>query len=170
MSFYLPASPQVFAVSALSAFLLFYLYRRALPRVIPGIPYNKHAASRILGDVPDFLEYVKDNRGEAVSWWHQQLLKHDSSIVQLFLRPFAKPFVIVADFREAQDVLLRRTKEFDRSQFFEDIFGGALPMHHINQKTTDQMKAQKRLLADTMMPAFLQGVSARHIQSSGVQN
>jgi hypothetical protein len=36
-------------------------------------------------------------------------------VVQLFTFPFQKPWVYVADFREAHDVMLRRPKEFDRS-------------------------------------------------------
>lgn len=153
-------SPTLLVLGGLFTSLLYIAYRLALPRVIPGIPYNKESAKHILGDVPEYLKYVKENRGEAVKWWQQQCEKHNSPIIQLFLRPFARPFVVMSDFREAQDILLRRQKEFDRSDYFDDIFSGTLPYHHIHQKTTDQMKAQKRLLADTMMPAFLNEVSA----------
>jgi hypothetical protein len=151
-------SPSLLALAAFCLTLIYVIYRAALPRPIPGIPYNKNAAKHIMGDVPEFLKYVKDNQGEALNWWHRQIEKHDSPIIQLFLRPFASPLVIVADFREAQDVLLRRHKEFDRSDAFEDIFSGTLPYHHIAQKTTDKIKAQKRLLSDTMMPPFLNEV------------
>ena len=151
-------SPSVLALAAFCLTLIYVIYRAALPRPIPGIPYNKDAAKHIMGDVPEFLKYVKDNQGEALNWWHRQIEKHNSPIIQLFLRPFAPPIVIVADFREAQDVLLRRHKEFDRSDAFEDIFSGTLPYHHIAQKTTDKIKAQKRLLSDTMMPPFLNEV------------
>ena len=155
----IPTSPSTILLSVGFFALSFFLYRRALPQVIPGIPHNKDAAKSILGDVPEFLKYVKDNQGEAVAWWHEQLVKHNSPIVQLFIRPFSKPFVIVADFREQQDVLLRRTKEFDRSKFFGDLFEGTLPHHHIMMPTNDKLRAQKRLLADTMMPSFLNEVS-----------
>jgi len=33
--------------------LCFWLYRQLLPKPIPGIPYNKRSAKRILGDIPD---------------------------------------------------------------------------------------------------------------------
>jgi hypothetical protein len=151
-------SPTVLALSAFSLTVLYLVYRAALPHPIPGIPYNKDAAKSILGDVPEFLRYVKENKGQALQWWNLQIAKHDTPVFQLFLKPFGRPVVIVADFREAQDVLLRRHKEFDRSTIFEEIFGSILPYHHIGQKTTEKVKAQKRLLADTMMPSFLNEV------------
>lgn len=153
------SSPTLLALSAFSFTILYLVYRAALPHPIPAIPYNKAAAKSILGDVPEFLKYVKANNGQALQWWSLQLEKHDSPIFQLFLKPFSRPVVIVADFREAQDVLLRRYKEFDRSTIFEEIFGSILPYHHIGQKTSEKVKAQKRLLADTMMPSFLNEVS-----------
>lgn len=152
-------SPSVLAFAGLFLSCLYLLYRRALPQPIPGIPHNKDAAKSLLGDAPEFLKYVKDHNGSAVAWWTQQCVKHSSPIVQIFVRPFSRPIVVVADFREAQDIMMRRTKEFDRSTFFEDIFAGTLPNHHIILRTNDKLKAQKRLLADTMMPAFLHEVS-----------
>ncbi|KAG9580951.1 cytochrome P450, partial [Aureobasidium melanogenum] len=155
--------PTLLALGALSLTLLYLVYRAALHRPIPGIPYNKETAGTILGDLPEFLNYVKENDGQAVNWWHMQLEKHDSPIIQLFLRPFGRPTVIVADFREAQDVLLRRSKEFDRSKAFNNAFSGVLPHHHISQKTTEKVKAQKRLLADTMSASFLNEASHNNV-------
>jgi hypothetical protein len=34
----------------------YYLYRAALPKPIPGIPYNEASAKRILGDAPGAIE------------------------------------------------------------------------------------------------------------------
>lgn len=156
-------SPALLALGALSLTLLYVVYRAALPRPLPGIPYNKEAARSVLGDLPAFLNYVKENNGQAVNWWHMQVEKHNSPIIQLFLKPFARPFVIVADFREAQDVLLRRSREFDRSTAFDNVFSGLLPYHHITQKTSEKVKAQKRLLADTMSSSFLNEASQVHL-------
>jgi hypothetical protein len=158
MSFLL-FSPTVLALSVFSLTILYAVYRAALPRPIPGIPYNKAAAGSILGDVPEFFKYVKASNGQVLGWWSEQLAKHDSPICQLFLKPLGRPIVVVSDFREAQDVLLRRHKEFDRSTVFDDVFSGVMPYHHIGQKTSEKVKAQKRLLADTMMPSFLNEAS-----------
>ncbi|KAI4721669.1 cytochrome P450 [Aureobasidium sp. EXF-10727] len=160
------SSPTLLSLSAFSLTLLYLVYRAALPRPIPGIPYNKNATRSVLGDVPEWFKYIKQNNGQALNWWQRQIEKHDSPIIQLFLKPFGRPVVIVADFREAQDILLRRNKEFDRSQIFDDIFSGVLPQHHITMKTTDKVKAQKRLLADTMLPSFLNEVAAPRIHEA----
>lgn len=38
---------------------LYLAYRAVLPKPIPGIPYNKNAASKIFGDAPEMMDYVK---------------------------------------------------------------------------------------------------------------
>ena len=44
-------------VSGLAA-ALYLGYRTALPKPLPGIPYNKDAATNLLGDVPEMIRYV----------------------------------------------------------------------------------------------------------------
>lgn len=90
----------------------------------------------------------------------QQGVELDSPIFQLFLKPFSKPAVFITDPREAQDVLLRRAKWFDRSQFFEDVFSGTVPHNHVIQPTKDKFRQGRRLLADTMAAPFLKHVAA----------
>ncbi len=55
----------------------------------------------------------------------------DSPIIQMFMRPFGKPWVIVADFREAQDIQVNRQDEFDRSTYIGEVFGPLLPGNHV---------------------------------------
>ena len=138
--------------------LLWLLYRYLLPRPIPGIPYNKEAARRILGDAPDIMAYVKEH-AEPYRWGTMQCVKHQSPIVQIFDRPFARPSVYVTDFREAYDVVTRRTKEFDRSWSISDMFSGVLPHNQVTMPTNDRWKANRRLVADTMSPGFLNNVT-----------
>jgi hypothetical protein len=80
---------------------LFLCYRWALPRPIPGIPYNKEATRSLLGDVIPMVQHVGRTK-EVASWWTLQIIKLQSPIIQLFCRPFEKPFVMISDFREAQ--------------------------------------------------------------------
>ena len=87
----------------------YYLYRAALPKPIPGIPYNKASAKRILGDAPDVIE-AQTKTGDTASWIRDQLIKHNVPVIQLFLRPLGKPFVVLSDFRETQDICVRRTR------------------------------------------------------------
>ena len=49
----------------------------------------------------------------------------------MFMRPFGKPWVIVADFREAQDIQTNRQHEFDRSTYIGEVFGPLLPGNHV---------------------------------------
>lgn len=127
---------------------LYLAYRKELPTPLPGIPYNKEATCSILGDMVSMVKHVGTTK-EIWIWLASHNVKHQSPIVQVFTRPFAKPWIIVTDFREAQDVLLRRTKEFDRSNFFGDLFLGVVPRHHISMKTPDeQFKKHRRWLQD----------------------
>lgn len=57
---------------------------------------------------------------------------------------------------------MRRTKEFDRSNFFGDIFAGTIPDHHIRKLSQDpKFKSNRALVKDLMTPAFLNNVSNR---------
>lgn len=49
--------------------------------------------------------------------------------------PLRKPWVILADFREAQDIQMYRQGEFDRSSFLADVFGPLLPGNHVWVRT-----------------------------------
>jgi hypothetical protein len=87
----------------------YLLYRAALPKPIPGIPYNEAAAKHILGDAPGLLEAI-NKTGTMLDWIIDQLVKRNEPVVQLFLRPLGKPFVIISDFRETQDICVRRSR------------------------------------------------------------
>lgn len=87
----------------------YVLYRAALPKPIPGIPYNEAAAKHILGDAPGLLEAI-NKTGTMLDWIVHQLVKQNKPIMQLFLRPLGKPFVIISDFRETQDICVRRSR------------------------------------------------------------
>lgn len=149
------------ATAAIAAVLFLLLYRFLLPKPLPGIPYNPEAVSTILGDVPSMM---RDERGP-MDWLLDQGRRHSGPICQVFLRPFCQPFVLISDFREAQDVMLRR-KEWDRSDYSIELLGGLAPFHHINQKTGPVWKAHRRLLQDLMMPGFLHGVAAPNVYAS----
>ncbi|KAJ3949701.1 uncharacterized protein N0V96_000828 [Colletotrichum fioriniae] len=125
--------------------LLYVLYQIILPKPIPGIPYNKHAAKSLFGDIPEI-------RRESPVW----------------LGPLKKPTVVIADFQEGQDILLRR-KELDRSSFMSNVLSGEAKSFHITLKTGPQWKAQRRLLQDLMTPAFLHRVAAPNIYKSALR-
>jgi cytochrome P450 len=72
----------------------------------------------------------------------------------------ALPWVVVTDPYECQDILLRRTKEFDRSGFFGDLIGGILPEQHIQFLSNDaRFKDNRNLINHLMAPTFINQIS-----------
>lgn len=154
----LSLAPNVYGVVAAILVIGYALYRAALPKPIPGIPYHKASANSILGDLPRLLAHQREHH-TIMDWMAQQGSELKAPIYQLFLAPFGKPRVFVTDHRENIDILTRRTKEFDRSKFFQDLFVGTLPHNHVVQRTNDKFRASRRLIADTMSTTFLNTVS-----------
>jgi hypothetical protein len=50
------------------AFSLRLLYRLALPRPIPGIPYNEASARKLLGDVSGMTSHIKNADGTFITY------------------------------------------------------------------------------------------------------
>ncbi|KKY29302.1 putative cytochrome p450 [Diaporthe ampelina] len=165
--------------------MLYVGYRAALPKPLPGIPYNHGAAGKLFGDVPEMMSYVRRTKRIFVrvsmavvsGHWrtssivivltpHQCWLtsltdRHDSPIVQAFIKPFSLPWVVITDPFESQDILLRRTREFDRAPFFGEIVGGLLPRQHSHFLSTDgQFRRNRALVNHLMAPTFIREVSA----------
>ncbi|KAK4939050.1 hypothetical protein LTR10_020624 [Elasticomyces elasticus] len=161
----LPPAP--FSIGIVAILCVLYLaYRWALPKPIPGIPYNASATKSIFGDVPSIVSYMS-RTGRLWPWIMQQNIIHQSPIAQVFARPFAAPWVLISDFRESQDVCLRRTHEFDRSKFVIDAFVGLVPDMRITMHSTEErFKTCRNLLKDLMTPGFLNEVEAPQIHSN----
>ncbi len=156
-----PLSPVALTVVGSVVAFIMLLRWAALPRPFPGIPYNKASAGRVLGDIPEF----KGSKGFRF-WLGDQFARHNSPIVQIFIKPFARPILLIGDFREAQDVMIRRFKEFDRSSVTSDCFRTLLPESHLSMKTADpRFKHQKELLKDLMTWEFLNEVRGRESRS-----
>jgi hypothetical protein len=139
--------------------LLVLLYRLALPRPISGIPYNHASARSIFGDIPSMMKWRRDTR-ETFTWMTEQVMQLNAPMVQVFVKPFSLPWVIVTDARECHDVLTRRSKEFDRSEFTTNVVQPILREHHFPFPSGPKQRAHRALLSDLMTPAFLNEVSA----------
>jgi len=93
-------SPAVIALMASVLVVAGYLlYRAAIPTPIPGIPYVQRSATRPLGDFPDAIKYNAKTR-ELTAFLASKCVELNSPVVQVFLRPFSRPWVIIADSRE----------------------------------------------------------------------
>lgn len=132
--------------------ILLYRCRNSLyPRPLDLIPYNAEATQRLLGDVPDIKAM-----GSMTNWLALQPAKHQSPLFQAFVRPFGKPWVVVADHHEVADICMRRLKEFDRSDVTISVFSGIIPGAHLTLKSADaQFRKNKELVRDLMTPSFL---------------
>lgn len=63
------ASPGTALIGGGVVLVLYLLYRAALPRPFPDIPYNRGAASKLFGDVPELIRYVLRTKLIYVSYW-----------------------------------------------------------------------------------------------------
>jgi hypothetical protein len=152
-------SPSSVTVLVTVLVALYLGYRAALPKPIPGIPYNEASARKLLGDVPAMMAHIAENEGGTFITYVMKTMKTlNAPLMQVFIRPLSKPLLILGDFHEAHDLLVRR-KDFDRSHTLGDLVSGLAPDHHIHLKTNDDWKTQRRLVQDLMTPSFLYNVA-----------
>ncbi|KAJ5936912.1 cytochrome P450 monooxygenase [Penicillium verhagenii] len=139
---------------------LWRIYRTILPKPIPGIPYNEASARKLLGDIPAIRAHIASTKGGTfITYVLESMQKINSPLIQVFIRPMGKPLLILGDFSEAHDILVRRNKAFDRSHTLGDLVSGLAPDHHIHLKTNAAWKSQRRLIQDLMTPSFLYTVA-----------
>ena len=139
--------------------LLFKVYRLAYPRPYPNIPYHFASSKRLWGDVPGLLHSVKTSQDPA-GFLFQQCRNLNSPVVQLFLKPFAKPAIFIDDVREVKDILSKRTSEFDRSPKSQRTFRPLLPHCSLVKSIGADFKAQRRFWEGLMGTSFLRRVAA----------
>lgn len=141
------------------AVILTALYFYLLPKPLPGIPYNEESAGRLMGDVPEFIALGKAGRRPR-DFWADLCANKNSAIAQYFPGPFLSPVVVVTDFREAQDLFLRRSKQLDRGAVGRMMWGGVGDHHFVAMDASDPRFADSRFLGkDLMGPKYLQEVS-----------
>ena len=156
------------AIGLLGAVLML-LWRQRYPKPLPGIPYNAASAWRIAGDVTDLLPLIKATNEFSESVFTITTQKLGTPVAQLLLPGFRKPLVILEDPREAEDIVVRRNKDFDKAAMSIDLFKPMFPRATFSQTTTPELKAQKRLWADIMSTEFLRKVAAPNINKSAIE-
>ncbi|KAF1948160.1 cytochrome P450 [Byssothecium circinans] len=145
---------------------ILWLYYRLLPKPISGIPFDTRSTKRLLGDIPDALKH-RTQTGEIWSLMRERSLELNSPIFQMFMTgPGGKPWVILTDFRESQDIQTHRQGEFDRSAFLGDVFGPLIPGNHVWMPSDERFYSNRNLIRDTMSPAFLHDVVAPILHST----
>lgn len=139
---------------------LYLLYLHLLPKPIKGIPYNEEATRNLLGDLPSFISWNKSTKGELYSWLLSQIHRHNSPLVQVFVPLFGKPWLILTDYVESEDILLRRNDDFKKADFQINNFKCTSPDHHIAMQTNAEFKRHRQLIQDLMTPSFLHNTTA----------
>ncbi|GAW19653.1 hypothetical protein ANO14919_091420 [Xylariales sp. No.14919] len=138
---------------------VFRIYQLAMPKPIAGIPYNKASSRKLLGDVPAITDHMaKTEGGTYITYILNTMKTLDAPLIQVFIKPFGMPQVVLGDFPEAYDILIRRP-EFDRAPNLGDLVKGLTPNLHIHLRTNDAWKSQRRLIQDLMTPSFLYNVA-----------
>lgn len=134
------------------------LYRIFLPSAIPGVPHNEGVTNSILGDIQSLLTHISPKK-EIFTWLTAQNVTLKSPIIQVFPRPFSKPWNIVTNFRETRDILTRLTKRFDRSDYITQVFSTIIPHGKLTMKSTDaRFATNRKLLQRIMIPSTLNEV------------
>lgn len=105
--------------------------------------------------------------GEFSMWLARQVEKMGSPVCQVFVRPFSLPWILVGDFHETQDILMRRT-EFDKPQFLIDSMQG-LGDFHARFKTGDAHRERRHLRQDLMTPNFLNNTMGPFMHAEGLK-
>ncbi|GAB1311025.1 Cytochrome p450 monooxygenase [Madurella fahalii] len=160
-----PIRPYLIALVTVSL-ALYCLYQWLLPKPIPGIAYNPEATKSLFGDAPAMIKEVSVT-GEFRVWCAKQMRKMNSPICQIFIRPFSKPWILLADFRESKDILMRR-REFDKSSFLSDGMACMGAFHGIYM-TGDKFKSNRQLIQDLMTTSFLNNHVGPAVYNKGLE-
>ncbi|KAH8888496.1 cytochrome P450 [Thozetella sp. PMI_491] len=157
-NFQFPSTLLLCGVSLAIAFGLYLAYQLALPKPYPNIPYNPAALRSIFGDVPE----IRRNRlgGLKPAIWISELgRRHGSPLVQIFIRPFSKPILVLSDYDETCNTLIKRDRDFDRSKHSTESFAGLFPSNHLSMKKSHpNFKSNRDLVNGLMSPSFLNTV------------
>lgn len=144
---------------------LYNLYRAALPKPVPGIPCDNASRNRLMGDLPDAMKWMGE-RKEFWSFMQERCRQLNSPIVQVWMQPLGRPFIVISDYLESRDIMVRRTpQQFDRSAWLGDMFWAIAPRNMTRFLTNDDWKVHRRLMADAMSPNFLKNVASHHAHS-----
>lgn len=136
---------------------LYILSRAALPKPIPGIPFVPGSEKNILGNLPLALAHAKD-AGRFSSYFFKPAEDLQVPLLQLFMRPFGRPWLLLCDGREAQDLMTRRAHEFEYADFAIDLHRGAWPGTLPALKTNDRWRANRRMLGETAASKYVNTV------------
>ncbi|KAG6111914.1 hypothetical protein E4U31_003886 [Claviceps sp. LM219 group G6] len=136
-----------------------YAWHRAYPRPYKDIPYSTQSARRLLGDIPDIIQFVRDGNAPE-DFIADRCRRLNSPIIQLFFEPFSRPLIFLDDAAAVSNIVCTRTKELDRAPITVRTFLHFFPRSSILKQTTPEWRAQRRLWKDSMGQDFLHHIAA----------
>lgn len=138
-------------------FCLYLVLRAALPKPLPGIPYVPGSEKNFLGNLPLALAHQK-NAGRFSSYFYQPAEHLQVPLLQVFMRPFSRPWLLLCDGREAQDLMTRRAHEFEYADFAIDLHRAAWPETLASLKTNERWRANRRMMGETATSMYINTV------------
>ncbi|KAF4457825.1 cytochrome p450 [Fusarium austroafricanum] len=155
-----------YIILGLVGFLAILLWGKLYPKPYPGIPYVEASSKCVKGDIPHLMSAIQDTGEVANSLFLISTKKLNQPMAQVLFPAIRNPLIVVDDYFEVEDILLRRQKEFDKAQTLVDVFAPMFPKGTLSQFTTPELKAQKRLWSEVMHPGFLRKHTAPNIYSA----
>lgn len=159
--------PTKFLVGLIGIGLVYILGRRwLLPKPYPGIPYNKESLHRIAGDIPILNPVIEATNEFSHAAFTITTRRLGVPMAQLLLPGYRRPLIVLEDPREAEDIMIRRNKEFDRGASTVEMFAPFFQHATLGQHTTPELKARKRLWQDVMGVDFLRRVAGPRVHKA----
>lgn len=91
-----------------------YAWHRAYPRPYEDVPYSTQSERRLLGDIPDIVQFVKDGNAPE-DLIADRCRRLNSPIIQLFFEPFSRPLIFLDDTAAVSNIVCTRSKEPNRA-------------------------------------------------------
>lgn len=150
--------PSVLCAVLVTVLVTIFTAQRIARRPLPGIPYNASSLKSFLGDITQLKNRPRASETSVRPWFLEQAARHKSAVVQIFLGPFARPTVLLSDYREVLDILTHRDADFKRGKKV-DVFKGLLSHAFPAMESYDpRFKDSRNLMRDLMGPEFLKRV------------
>ncbi|KAG8698556.1 hypothetical protein FRC09_007176 [Ceratobasidium sp. 395] len=130
-------------------------YLWIVPRPIPGIPHAPF--NSILGNLPDMVRFMKDEKNCNIDYFHHIISKHGPFCQVLLAKT---RLVVIADRVEAERLMFR-TKSTEQSIWIRQTFGTVIPQGQLGLPTNDMWKRHRQLAGPSMSRRYLQHMSNR---------
>ncbi|KAL1870952.1 hypothetical protein Plec18167_007259 [Paecilomyces lecythidis] len=158
-----------FVLLTLAALTIYYVWARIVDsKPLSGIPSVTVWSSAGFNVLPKTAPTAPESE-QIMGWLERKCIELDTPILQIRTGLPGKPNLVVADSVETQRILSNRLHEFDRTRFLAASFLALMPYNHMTMPTNDEWRANRRLIAETMSPRFLNHHAAHYMHKSTLE-